>query len=60
VRDEYRGANLTDAGIDFIDNALYQKRKRRWEIWMPLISALTGLIGALTGLAAILWHHLSN
>ena len=56
-RDEMRGSlRLTNAGIDFIDRALYEKRKRRWEMWMPLITALTGIIGAATGLAAILSH----
>ncbi len=53
--DKFRGVSrLSDAGIDFIDRVLYEKRKRRWEIWMPLVSALTGMIGASTGLAAIL------
>jgi len=57
-RDEFRSVRrLTDAGIDFIDRSLYEKRKRRWEIWFPLITALTGALGAATGLAAILSHH---
>jgi hypothetical protein len=61
VHDEYRGPrHLTDAGIDFIDNALHQKRKRRWELWVQLVSLLIGLIGALSGLAAILWHRNKN
>jgi hypothetical protein len=30
--DQYRGVSrLTDNGIDFIDRALYEKRKLRWE-----------------------------
>jgi hypothetical protein len=37
--------------------ALYEKRKRRSHIWIPLIAALTGLIAAATGFAAILLSH---
>jgi hypothetical protein len=53
--DGYRGVSrLTDTGIDFIDRAMYEKGKRRWEVWTPPLTVLTGLIAALTGLAAVL------
>jgi hypothetical protein len=57
-KDEFRGVSrLTDAGIDFIDRALYERRKRRLEIWVPLIAALAGVVAAAAGLAAILLSH---
>jgi len=46
-------SRLTDAGIDFIDQKFHEKRNRR----IPLLTALTGIIGAATGLAAILLQH---
>jgi hypothetical protein len=48
---------LSDAGIDFIDRKLYEKRKRRWEAWIAATAALTGLVGAATGFAAVWLHH---
>ena len=57
-----RGYRLTVEGIDFIENRIYEKRKRRWEFWLqfvPVISLLAGLLGTLTGLIAV-WHHHSN
>jgi hypothetical protein len=57
-----RGYRLTVEGIDFIENRIYEKRKRRWEFWfqfVPVIAAVAGLIGTLTGLVAV-WHHHSN
>ncbi len=53
----FGGYNLTVAGIDWIQNRLYEKGKKRWEFWLaftPGITALTGLIGTIIGLAAIL------
>jgi hypothetical protein len=58
----YRGYRLTVEGIDFIENRIYEKRKRRWEFWSqfaPAITALTGLLGVLIGLVTI-WRHHSN
>jgi hypothetical protein len=50
------GGRLTIAGIDFIESRIDEKRKRRWEFWFLWAPALTGLIGALTGLLAIVLH----
>jgi hypothetical protein len=53
VKQVYR---LTTTGIDFIENRVLEKRKRRWETWLMAIPALTGLIGTLTALVLALWH----
>jgi len=47
---------LTIVGIDFIENRIYDKRKKRWEFWLALAPTAIGVIGALTGLFAILFH----
>ena len=47
---------LTVEGIDFIETRIYEKRKRRWEFWFTAIPSMTGVIGALIGLLAILRH----
>jgi hypothetical protein len=54
-RHEYKGGiHLTVAGIDFIEQRVAEKRKHRWEFWLLLITAITGIIGSATGLIAIL------
>jgi len=55
----YRGRVLTVAGIDFIDGRVYEKWKRRWEFWLLLATALTGIIGAASGLVSVLHHNAS-
>jgi hypothetical protein len=51
---------LAALGIDFIDNAPYQKRKRRRDFWLQPLSLIIALIGALAALAAVLWHQSSS
>ena len=59
-RYSYRGGvHLTVAGIDFIEARVYEKWKRRWEFWLLFATAATGVIGAATGLFAVL-HHISG
>lgn len=54
-RQPYRGTiHLTVAGIDFIDARVYEKWKHRWEFWLLFAAAITGIIGAITGLISVL------
>ncbi len=56
--DEIRGVfRLTNEGIDFIEDKLYKKRQRHWEMWIKFATVVTGIIGAATGFAAILFRH---
>ena len=45
---------LTDQGIAHLKTAIRVERKQRTEVYMPWVFALTGLIGAMTGLLAII------
>jgi hypothetical protein len=47
---------LTDAGIDWIETRIYQKRQQRLAPVLSILTAITGLVGVLTGLAAVLAH----
>ena len=44
---------LSEKGLAEIDSAILKKRKERMQVWLPLISALTGLIAALIGFFAL-------
>jgi hypothetical protein len=46
--------HLNVAGIDYLDRAIYEKRKRRRDVWSTYLAGFTGLVGATAGLAAIL------
>lgn len=46
---------LTDQGVAYLKTAIRAERKQRTDVYMPWIFALTGLIGALTGLLAIIF-----
>jgi hypothetical protein len=48
--------NLTTKGIDHVEIRIYEKRKKKWEFWFALAPTLIGVIGGLTGLAAVLTH----
>ena len=45
---------LTDKGISQIRKTIRREKKERRDTYMPWIAAFTGLIGALTGLLAII------
>lgn len=49
--------SLTSTGYSRVRGAIREERRARremWLAWLPLITAISGLIGMLTGLAAIL------
>lgn len=48
------GWKLTTQGIDFLRKKIRQEKKARHEQWIPWVIALTGLIGSITGLVALL------
>ena len=48
------GKVLTAKGIQEIRKNIRSERKERWEWLFVLLAALTGLVGAITGLAAVL------
>ena len=48
------GYTLTDKGICEIKKLIRQERRERREGYVVLLTALTGIIGAITGLAAVL------
>jgi hypothetical protein len=45
---------LTDQGIAHFKTAIRAERKQRTDVYMPWVFALTGLIGAMIGLLAII------
>jgi len=51
------GWYLTDQGIAFLRSEIRQEHKARHELraqWIPWLLALTGLVGSITGLVALL------
>lgn len=50
--------NLTVAGIDDIEKRIDEKRVRSARIFLARVTPLVGLVGALTGLAAVVLAHL--
>jgi hypothetical protein len=47
---------LTRDGLHQLDADIWAKKKAKWErrlIWMPVVGALTGLLGALSGVIAV-------
>lgn len=49
-----RAPTLTEAGINNIRDQIRADKKASMEMWASMVTALVGVIGALTGLAAVL------
>lgn len=45
---------LTNDGITRLRSALRSEQKERNEMWLTMLAALTGIVGALTGLVAVM------
>jgi hypothetical protein len=49
---------LTVTGMNDFRARIRAEKKARWELvvmWMPAVAGITGLVGAVTGLVAVLW-----
>jgi hypothetical protein len=49
--------HLTNLAIEHIETKLHEKRVRQWDLILKVATVFVGLIGALTGLAAVLLYH---
>jgi hypothetical protein len=47
---------LTTAGIDLVENKMYDKRKKRWEFWIAVAPLTIGVLGAIASVATVLQH----
>ena len=48
---------LTKQALSELRTAIRREQKNRQEVWLPWLAALTGLVGALTGLAAVIFSY---